>query len=419
MPKIDSVWVDSISQVGDSTITLAVHPGERTEIRFRFSDAYNTAFPVQDIKWPDGVGTLVTKDQKDSLWSWVWTAPNNIIDTVLPLILTDKGGYGTREYKLQLIVYDEAGSAWVVSGTQLVKFSPKGSEVARVAGPFNELSDLVLNSNTTIQNKVWAVDIGSNRLYEYDTYGRLLKRDSANFKSPYSVAVDVDSRRVWVSAFDHTSGDTTYSKLQSVSVNAADSGAASIGSSYTIPGPVKGLSVDQFAKDLVWFVSPEQNSVGFVRSGAAKPKIFQDSTFGFKRPTVVSFDPVAGYAWIADSSRVTVMDTSGVVHARITGFSFANSLSAGGGVCWVTDILAEKVFRFSKSISGNHTVSDGLSVDGFMSPAFISTFTLDGGAWVSDRGAGEVVRLDAQGNKIGRGTGLTLPTIIRVQQVIE
>jgi len=419
LPRIDSVEVGGIGQPGDSVLTFAVHPGERMDIAFHFKDAYNTNFPVQDIIWPDGIGDLAVVKQSDSTWTWSWYAPNSLIDTVLPLVLTDKGGFGTREYKLKLIVYDEAGSAWVVSGDELVKFSSKGSEVARVLGPFSEVSDLVLNSNTTIGNKLWVVDIGNNVLSRYDAYGRLERRDSATFSSPFSIAVDVESRLVWVSSLATISNDTLYSSVQRYDLNGLDTGLATVGAAYKIAGPVKGLSVDQFEQAMVWFVSPEEDFVGYIRSGASAARVFRDTSYHFNRPSIVSYDPVSGTAWITDSSRVIVLDTAGEIRATITGFRYANSLSAGGGVCWVSDIIGGAVYKFPMSLTGKRTISDGLEVTGFISPASLSTFAADQSVWVADKGAGEVVRVDASGARVGSGTGLTLPTLIRVHQVIE
>lgn len=417
LPKIDSLLIGGIPQPGDSTLTLAVHPGERMEVEMRFSDAFNTNYPVQSVQWPEGMGTFEQKSRNDSVWVWIWNAPNALMDTVLPLIIADKGGYGDRRYRLQLVIYDEAGSAWVVSGTDLVKFSPQGNEVARIAGKFKDVSDLVINSNSTITNKLWVVDIAQDMLARYDAYGRPERIDTGSFDSPFSVAVDVETRLVWVSQWGSTSGDTLFSKVQRYTLG--DSGLTIFGSSYTIPGPVKGLSVDQFEQAVAWFVSPEEDFVGYIRSGSASARIFQGATYRFNRPSQVSWDAVSGRAWISDSSRVVVLDTAGTIVASITGFQFANSLSAGGGVCWVSDILRGSVYQFPMSLTGTRTVGDGLRVDGFISPASVSTYTADQGVWVSDKAAGEVVRLNGSGARIASGTGLTLPTLIRAHQVIE
>lgn len=417
LPKVDSLIVGGITQAGDSVLTLSVHPGERTDVEFFFSDAFNLDYPVQAIQWPESIGSFDLIQKSDSVWLWSWNAPNELVDTILPLIITDKGGFGTREYNLQLIVYDEAGSAWVISGGELVKYSPKGSEVARIRENYVEVADLVINSNTTIQKKVFVIDIGGNSLYEYDAYGRLLHQDTTTFESPLSVAVDVESRLLWVSDVDYSS-DTLRSRVRRFSLSNLDS-LQSVGTSYTIPGMVKGLSVDQFERDLVWFVSPEEDFVGYIRNGTEDARIFDDTIYGFNRPSSVSYDPVSGLAWIADSSRVILLDTAGEIRATISGFEYANSLSAAGGVCWVADILQGAVYRFDQNLTGNRSTSDALEVNGFISPASVSTYAVDQGVWIADKGAGQVIRLDGKGKQIASGTGLTLPNLIRVHQVIE
>ena len=421
LPKIDSVWMGGIGQIGDSTITLAVHPGERMELAFRFTDAYNTAYPVQNIAWPDEIGSLAVTQQLDTMWTWTWDAPNSLMDTLLPLVLTDKGGYGTREYSLHLVVYNEAGAAWTVSGNELVKFSPGGSEVARVDGGFQEVSEIVVNSNSTVSNKVWVLDagIGASAIYQFDTYGRLVWADSTTLNSPYSLAVDVESRLLWVSDLASVSGDTLYSSIHRFNLNGSDSVLQEVGTAFSVPGPVRGLSVDQYECTFVWFVSPEMDFVGYIRTGDSTTRIFADSVYAFNRPTAASYDATTGLVWIADSSRVLVMDSAGNVQATITGFTNANSLSAAGGVCWVADIVAGVVYRFAGTLTGSRSISDGLAVDGFIEPASVSTYAADQGVWVADKGAGEVVRLDVSGSRLSGGSGLTLPTLVRVNQVIE
>lgn len=421
LPRIDSLGLEGIRQEGDSVLTLAVHPGESIEIEMLFSDAFNLDYPVQEVRWPEGIGNFISKRKSDSLWSWTWEVPNELVDTVLPLILTDKGGYGTREYRLEVVVYGEAGSAWVVSGSDLVKFSPGGREVVRVKGSFSEVSDLVLNSNSAIQNKVWVADLGKGEISKYDAFGRLLWKDKGSFNTPYSIALDVEASLVWVSSLDTIAGDVLYSRVQRYKVTEGDSASIEpIGASYRVAGAVKGLSVDQFERGLVWFVSPEEDFVGFIRGGATEAVVFRDSVYQFNRPSVVSYDPTRGKAWIADSSRVVVIDTSGNVQATITGFKFANSISAASGVCWISDAMAGKVYKFDiEDVSGRVQASSGLIYDELIAPWSVSTSSVDRSVWIADKEAGRVIRLDEDGNEIATGSGLTLPTLIRVHQVIE
>ncbi|NLB63681.1 MAG: hypothetical protein GX801_06185, partial [Fibrobacter sp.] len=49
----------------------------------------------------------------------------------------------------------------------------------------------------------------------------------------------------------------------------------------------------------------------------------------------------------------------------------------------------------------------------------LSTFVLDQGVWVVDKGAGQVVRLNDKAEIIARGSGLSLPHLIKTHQVID
>jgi len=415
LPRIDSMVVGGVSQEGDSVLVLAAHPGDRLLIEMPFSDAFNSKYRAQ-VEWPE-IGGLVTKQQSDSLWIWEWTVPNeSYMDTTLQLRIFDTGGYGDRFYDLHLVVYTEFASSWVASGNNLVKFSPDGAEVARIDDSLSEVSDLVLNSNT---HKMWVLDRAANALHYYDTFGKELYSASDVFQSPLSIAVDVESGYLWVSDIEDPTADILQSRVGRYMLSGGE--LVEVGTSYTLAGPIRGLSIDQFQRDLLWFVSPESDFVGYIRDGAATARVFNDrALYAFNRPTMVSYDPVYGVAWIADSSRVLAIDTAGNLRASVVGFGFANSVSAAGGVCWVTDVQAGVVYRFNGNLTGtNLSVGSGIAVSGFLAPTSISAFARDGGAWVSDQGAGRVVRLDASGAWIASGTGLKLPNIIKVHQVVE
>lgn len=412
LPRIDSLIVGGIAQDGDSILVLAAHPGDRIEIEMPFSDAYNDKFRPQ-VEWPE-IGGLVTRLQSDSLWKWEWSVPNDsYMDTTLQLRIFDTGGYGDRFYDVHLVVYTEYASAWVASGNQLVKYSPDGAEVARIDDSLKEVSDIVLNSNN---HRLWVLDRSANALHYYDAFGKTIYEDDSTFDTPLSIAVDVESGYLWVSDIV----DPTASVLKSRVGRYMLSGSklVAVGTPISLEGPIRGLSIDQFQRDLIWFVSPESDFVGFIRDGADSAKIFADSIYNFNRPTMVSFDPIKGVAWIADSSRILGIDTAGNLRASVVGFGFANCVSAAGGYVWVTDMLKGLVYRFDGGMTQTNVTASG-GIAGFLAPSAVSAFGRDGGAWVSDQGAGRVVRLDASGAWTASGTGLTLPNLIRVHQVIE
>lgn len=415
LPRIDSLYVGGISQPGDSVLVLAAHPGDRLEIEMPFSDAFNTNFRPQ-VEMPEGLTGLTSLMMEDSLWKWTWDVPNeSFMDTTLRLRVYDTGGYGDRFYRVHLVVYTEYASSWVASGTNLVKYSPDGAEVARIDDSLSEVSDLVLNSNS---HKLWVLDRASNALYYYDTFGRLLLKEEDLFQTPLSIAVDVESGYLWVSDIVDPSANSLQSRVGRYTVSGGK--MVKVGSSYTLAGPIRGLSIDQFQRDLLWFVSPESDFVGYIKDGVDSARIFSDSSYAFNRPTVVSFDPTYGVAWIADSSRILAIDTAGRLRATVVGFNFVNSLSAAGGVCWATDVQAGIVYKFPGNLNGvGLSVGAGTAVNGFLAPSSVSAFARDGGAWVADQGAGRVVRLNASGAVIASGSGLKLPNLVKVHQVVE
>lgn len=411
LPHIDSLWVGGRSQPGDSNLVVAAHPGEWVEIRMSLRDAFNGDFRSQ-VNWPD-IGRMDLVQRSDSLFIWRWLTPNVEMDEQMILEIFDGGGFGVREYRLRVVVYPEPGSAWVAAGSEIVKFARSGAEVARVHGPFLDISDISLNSNS---NQMWIADRGRSAIHLFDTFGNRIFRDSLAFRLPLSVAVDVESGYLWVSDLDGAAGDTLRSRVRRfffVRDSLQVSGAA-----VPVAGPVRGLSLDQFQRDLTWFVSPESDFVGYFHTGTQQPRIFQDG-FNFNRPTDISYDPVAGVAWVADSSRVLVLDTAGNIRASITGFQFAVAVSAAGGVCWVADALAGSIYRFPRTMQGNRTVTDGLRVGGMSTPYSVATFGQDRSVWVADRSAGEVLHVSSEGAILNRGTGLRLPHLVRVHQVLE
>ncbi|NLB63048.1 MAG: hypothetical protein GX801_02945, partial [Fibrobacter sp.] len=351
LPRIDSLFLRGIAQRGDSQLVVSVHPGERVDLAMSFVDAFNEDFPVQTIDWPDLMGEISLVNKDDSIWRWRWEVPNELLDTALTMVLTDKSGFGTRKYELKLIVYEESGSVWAVAGPDLLKFSSQGSEVLRVKSVFKEASDMVVNTNSTIINKVYVLDAAANKVFNFDSYGRLIKLDSTSFVAPMALALDAELGFLWVSDLSKVAGDTLYSRIRKFDFNSQEE-AEEIGQAIDIPGPVKSLSADQFHRDMLWFTSAKEDMVGYINFSSGEYHKIDGGDLQFNRPLTVSYDPVSGLAWVADSSRVIAIDREGKIKATITDFEYANALSAGGGVCWVSDVYAGAVYKFSSSILG-------------------------------------------------------------------
>jgi hypothetical protein len=408
LPRIRKVTLGGVEQPGDSLLTIAAHPGDRMEIFIHLENPFNNAFHTE-LEMPEKMSGLRQKSRSDSLWVYEWTVPNEAIaDSSIYLRVKDSGGYGERLYKVYLVVYTEFSSVWVASDNELVKYSPTGAEVVRISDGFNSISAIAVNSNN---GKLFVTDHSRNSFAIFDYYGKPLYKNDSSFKSPTGVAVDVERHYVWIA--DETRLHRYALLNDTISFADVD---------YEMFDPVKGLSINQFEKDFVWFTIPEVDTVGFIRDPVSEPPRF--IPYNWNRPYMVSHDPSSGIAWIADSSRIVAIDTTGRILANISGFKEVRSVSASGGSVWAADIQTGTVYRFKGPFSGspldlNSTINNGMPVRNFLSPVSISAFSADGGAWVVDNGRGMVVRLDSNGRQIAFGTGLTRPTLGLTLQKVD
>jgi len=467
LPRIKNLIVGGISKPGDSLLTIAANPGDKLEIRLilekPFKNPFNKALHTE-VEMPSILqiyeGNLILRSENDktgddSVFVYEWTVPQKeISDSSGYLKIKDSGGHGERLYKVHLVVYTECGSVWVAAEKELVKYSPTGIEVARIrqssssqsgpsqSGPsqsspsqsspsqsspsqsnlsgdnFNSISDIAVNS---INGKLFVIDDDKNSFSIYNNYGKLLynKADTTLFKLPSSLAVDLDGKYVWI-ADARSSIDTLYkARLRRFSLTSDSIRLATV--SYDISGPIKGLSINQFQSDFVWFAIPKRDTVGFVK-GIPDSIRFMKNTWD--RPSMVSHDPSNGIAWIADSSRIVAVDTSGKILAIVKGFGFVSSVSANKGNVWASDILTGKVYRFKGPFTGTTqdttlTVVNGRIMTGFIAPISVSAYIADGGAWVIDKEAGMAVRLDSNGTRIASGTGLKQPLLGKTLQIVE
>jgi len=468
LPRIKSITVGGAEKPGDSLLTIAANLGDKLQITLKlekeFEDTFNSAFhPI--VTMPPLMGNpklnRELSSEKDLVYVYEWTVPNKeISDSTEYLKIEDSGGFGERLYKVHLVVYTECGSIWVAAEKELVKYSPEGTEVARISqakGDFNSISDISVNSKN---GKLLVTDEAKNSFSIYDNYGIQLytKKD---FRSPSGIAIDLDAGYVWVADakaadISTSSGSSSASATSSssVSVSFSSSSVSSVFEArlrrfalmsdelkeiptsvvYEMPGPIKGLSINQFQSNFVWFATPKNNKVGFTVE-PPDPKFIEpqlesssseSSVNSWKRPSMVSLDPSNGMAWIADSSRVLAIDTSGRVWAKITGFEFVSSVSASKGNVWASDRGGGKgrVYLFKGPFKGtlldtSLTVIKGISIGGFTDPISVSAYIADGGAWVIDKETGMATRLDSLGNKIAFGTGLKQPILGKTLQKVE
>ena len=483
LPRIASITIGGVEKPGDSLLTIAANLGDKLTISLKlkreFENPFNKGFhPV--VTMPAIMGNLTLKstsklDDGFDVFNYEWVVPNKeISDSSGYLKIEDSGGHGERLYKVHLIVYTECGSVWVAAENEIVKYSPKGTEVARIKQAstkdkdfFNSISDIVVNSKN---GKLFVADEWKSIISIYNNYGGWLSIEDKSFSLPSGIVLDLDGNSVWIadakvsisSAAASSSGSKSASSVSSSSISLSSSSVLSSASSsvyearlrrfllmsdklnatsmvYEMDGPIKGLSINQFQSDFVWFTNPKSNKVGFtikppdpkfiepkfaLSSSSSSSTSFSSSSSSsvkaWNRPSMVSHDLNNGTTWIADSSRIVAIDTSGHILANITGFGFVSSVSASKGNVWASDQLSGKVYHFKGPFRGtNLTVMDAIPIDGFIAPVSVSAYIADGGAWVIDREAGMAVRLDSLGNKIASGTGLKQPILGKTLQKVE
>jgi len=426
LPRIKKFTVGGLEQFGDSILTVAVHPNAVMEISVLLEKPFNKNRP--DVTMPKemkelGGLTLDESKSNDTLKVYKWIGPGDTTNRTLTLKIEDSGGYGERLYKVRLIVYTEPGSVWVASENELVKFSSMGTEVARLNSGFKYISDIAVNSK---DGRLFVADQEKNFIRIYNAYGKLLSEDSA-FASPTGIAVGVEgtSAWVWVADLKDKTTEVPQARLRRFGFSGSDS-SAKLGPSivnYEMPGSVKGLSVDQYNRDFVWFVITEGDTVGFTRANSSKtePKyVLLSNDTAWQRPTMVSYKN--GLAWVADSGRIVAVDSSKKIKAIIKGFSSVPSISACDRGIWASDKITGKVYRFKGPFGG--TISDLAfpitggeeSSEKFLSPVSVSALTTDCSVWVVDPGYNKVVLLDSLGKIKTSGIGIEAPILGKTLQ---
>jgi len=356
------------------------------------------------------------KRENDSVFVGEWRVPTDIISDSSEYLRIKESGEssGERLYKVHLVVYTECGSLWVASAKELVKYSPAGTEVARIKDDFYSISDISVNSRT---GELYVIDGAKNSFSIYDSYGGFIYKNDSLFKSPSGMAIGVDGDYVWV-ADAKTPLDTVFgARLRRFHMS--DSlRFASV--AYEMSGPIRGLSINQNQSDFVWFAVPQRDTVGFTKG---IPNSLKFIPHGWNRPSMVSHDLKNKTTWIADSSRIVAMDTSGRVLANIKGFDFVSSVAASNDYVWASDILSGKVYLFKGPFRGlpqdtSLTISSGTPIEGFIRPISVSAYDADGGVWVIDKETG-AVRLDSVGTRIASGTGLNQLILGKTSQKVD
>lgn len=405
LPELDSLYLGGvISGIRDSIIKLYGHPGQMVEFSVTTKDAFvedlSPRFEFEDVP---GLRQIAS----DSGYTFRWQAPDSIVDDVFDFKVRDESYSGSRVYQMRMITYKETGSVWVGASDDLIKVSSTGSEIFRIQGQFQEISDIAVNPNRIY---IWVIDRGTNSLYRFSNAGELIYSDSSNFIQPTALGIDVQSGALWVADLPNSSSGRIR-KFDPTSL----AEVTEVNSIADQTGPITGLTIDQFENDLMMYVAPEGDYITLVRDGV------EDTTFTdlVNRPQHIAYDAQNGTAWVADSSHVILIDTLGVVQATIQGFEFISGLSAANGEVCIADARADEIIRFTSKISGNRQKGDGIVTGGFNTPADVALSYSDNACWVADSESGSVVKVDSDGNSLLRVIGMAQPKTIAVHQGIE
>jgi len=418
LPRIKKFTVNGLDQNGDSVLTIAANPNTHLEISILLEKTFNKiGYPT--VTMPKEMDGLALDEGKsnDSLKIYKWIVPSGTMNETLSLKIGDSRAYGERLYKVRVIVYTEVGSVWVASEKELVKFSSMGDEVARIKD-FKEISDIVVNSKN---GRLFVTDKKGNSIHIYDTYGKLLYEDSTLLQEPTGIAVGVDGDWIWVA--DTKDGTQKVTKAQLRRFQLSNDKLEETIVSYQMSGPVRGLSLDQYARDSVWFAIPESDSVGFTVPTFTEPTyvVLSPKDKAWQRPSMVSY--YNGLAWVADSGRVVAVNPKEGVKAIIKGFSFVSSVSACGNDIWVSDIKGGKVYRYKGPFGGTTDLdldyNNYVASYKFEAPISVSALTKDCSVWVIDKEDHKVVLLDSDGKLKASGSGLTMPILGKTLQIVE
>ena len=238
--------------------------------------------------------------------------------------------------------------------------------------------------------------------------------DSTHLSQPRAIELDEETGFVWVA--DRSAGTASgyLSRIRRFDPGSGGDSLRTLALFDSISGPVTSLSMNQFERNDLWFTSAEGDFVGRILD--TNMNTYSGSSYSFNRPRSVSYDAKYGIAWIADSSRVVVLDSAGDVQANITGFTFVSQVSSAPGICWIADMGKNQIVRFKRDVNGNRKTTDGMVVDGFQGPVALAADPSDGGVWVADTQAGRVVKLNSDGEIVLTVEGMSLPSVIAINR---
>ncbi|MGL1902224.1 MAG: hypothetical protein OCC49_08820 [Fibrobacterales bacterium] len=415
-PRIDSVMISGVSQEVRSEnyrelIHLFGRAGQDLYFSLSLSDAYKASLISPQVTLNGFTLISTAADSAANSYEYRLELDAAEIDTIVTLQISDSHSLMFREYRVRVIGYQEIGSLWMSDENDLIKITRYGTEIFRLRNSFNDISSIAIDPNTP--SPVWVADEGANALYRFSENGIQEMRDSS-FVSPRSVALDHDSKVLWVSSGINNQGvvksfqiaDTTLTELTMDSVS---------------KGYVSDLVVD-YRENSSWYVNPVTDTVYMsVDTGRVLDPAQFLPFFTFKNPASIAFDYVASQLWVADSSTLYLMNSDGTGIDSITGFQKISKISAWNGICWIVDTKAGQVVKLSSSemtsFQAVSSLSPGVQVfSGFSNPIGAVVDQSDNGCWITDTEVGSLVKLDANGIEVLRNRGFNRPSVIARNQ---
>ncbi len=407
-PVADSLYIQGREEpVEFKALQLTAHRGEPLRFNIMVSDPFNAGFAPR-IDWVNAPGIRLVH-QIDSLFTFEWMSPTELMRDTVEMRVTDSRGAGFRRYEVTRFTYNEGGSIWVSAGERLFKVSPAGDLIFKLNQGFKEISSIAVHPNRPF---VFVADRGANQLYTFDYDGALQSVDSSNFRQPEALAIDVQSDRLWISD-RNTSGQ---GRLRRFDVSSVDTlGVEAETGPYQ--GPVSSIGMDQFEADLVWFTIPEADQVGKIRDGVEDT--LYSAGYSFNRPFSISYDAAGAFVWVADSSSVYQLDTTGVVQQTIKGFGRITNVATGPQGACVVDGRKATAHYLPADLSGITQYSQTNPIGNFVLPYGVAYLQGENTCWISDRELGTLFKIDDSGAILVTVPGFDQPGVLAVHQGVE
>ena len=293
------------------------------------------------------------------------------------------------------------GECWAADYYNVIRISANG-EATQVPG-FSEPLSLSIDPT---DGSVWVADTAMVRVRKLSASGQdLLTLDGTSdppafVTNPRSVAVDPGDGSCWVA--------TLYSVLK------FSSDGKQLAKIEGFNEPI--VAVNPLNSDC-WVA--DSSNARLVRLSAAGQQLAEKKIQGVTQPKSISINPKDGSCWVMDAftRKVVKLSSDGKILVKVTALSagpaiMATSLTASlDGGCWVAvmvDTMNDVVVKLS---------ADGKEVkrvDGFQMPSGLAADPKDGGCWLANTNAGQIVKLSASGEIVTGIGGLTYPKVVAV-----